>query len=435
MAVGTGQVGKKPIARLRWWIGGLLFLVTVINYVDRQTLNANAEILKGEYGWNNTDFSYILNAFQISYTIMQTVVGRLLDVFGTRIGIAGSVACYSLIGVLTAGAGGFYSFAALRCLLGAGEAANNPGGAKAVSEWFPAKERALAIAVFNSGCAIGGALAPVLAVAIYSVCHSWRPVFLITGSFGFLWLFFWWKYYHSPESHPRIGAGELEYIQRGRSCASQTGDGPTITWGKVLRYRQTWGLILGRFLLDPFWFLIANWFVVYLKDRQFDLKASMLGSAVPLLCAAGGNFFAGTLSSYWVHRGWSPGRSRRTVLTIFGPSMAILLLAHYTNNYSILLAIFAYAAFAYNCCGTMFLTLPTDVFHPRAVGTVMGLAGTSAGISTMLTTFLIGWVSDRYGFGPIIAVAACIPVLATAVFVLLVRPARHPDPEGIVQRF
>ncbi len=431
----SGVQLKRPIVRLRWWIGGLLFLVTVINYVDRQTLNANAEILKGEYGWSNTDFSYILNAFQLSYTVMQTVVGRLLDVFGTRIGIAGSVAFYSLIGVLTAGAGGFYSFSGLRFLLGAGEAANNPGGAKAVSEWFPARERALAVALYNSGCAVGGALAPILAVTIYNVSHSWRPVFLITGSFGFLWLFFWWRLYHSPRQHPRIGEGELEYIEAGRSGVSVSGEGPTVTWKKVLGYRQTWGLILGRFLLDPFWFLITNWFVVYLHGRGFDLKSSMLGSSVPLLCAAGGNFFAGSLSSYLVHRGWSPGRSRRMVLSVFGPSMAVLLLAQYVDNYGILLAIFAYAAFAYTCCGTMFLTLPTDVFHPRAVGTVMGLAGTSAGVSTLLTTYLIGLVADTYGFAPIMAVAACIPLFATAVFVVLVRPDREPDPEGILQRF
>ncbi len=426
---------KKPIRHLRWWIGGLLFFVTVINYIDRQTLGANSIVLKQEYGWSNTDYSWIVNAFQISYTIMQSVVGRLLDVLGTRAGVGGSVAFYSLIGALTAGAGGFYSFCTFRFLLGAGEAANNPGGAKAVSEWFPAKERAAAVAIFNSGCAIGGALAPWLAYGVWAYFHSWRPAFLITGCLGLLWLVAWLKLYHAPEKHPRLSPEELDYIQKGRSSSTADADAPKVTWRKVLGYRQTWGLILGRFLLDPFWFLITNWYALYLESRGFSLKQSMLGSAIPLLCAALGNYFAGGLSSYWVHRGWEPGKSRRTILLIFGPSMALILLSSYVNSYAGLVLIFTYATFAYTCCGTMFLTLPTDVFHTRAVGTVMGLAGTSAGISTLITTLIIGKVSDAYGFGPVILAAAFIPAIATVVFVTMVRAGKKPDPEGILLKF
>ena len=150
---------KRPIPYLRWWIGVLLFIVTFINYVDRQTLSALSPYLKEQYGWSQGDYAFVVNAFNISYTVMQSVVGRLLDVFGTRLGIGVSVAFYSLMGALTAIAGGKYSFAAFRFLLGAGEAANNPGGAKAVSEWFPVKERAWAVGLYNSGCAIGGRVA------------------------------------------------------------------------------------------------------------------------------------------------------------------------------------------------------------------------------------------------------------------------------------
>lgn len=428
--------GKRPIRHLRWWICGLLFFVTLINYIDRQTLGALSVILKDEYGWSKTDYSYVVNAFQVAYTVMQMVVGRFLDIVGTRTGMLASVVFYSLIGVSTAFATGLYSFCGFRFLLGAGEAANNPGGAKTISEWFPAKERALAIALFNSGCAIGGAIAPTIALAIYMSFGSWRPAFLITGALGFIWILLWLKFYRSPDSHPQISPEELDYIRQGRSSIdAPDGTGPAVTWAKVLRYKQTWGLILGRFLLDPFWFFVANWYAIFLDSRGFNLKQSMLGMAVPMICAPLGNLIAGALSSYWVHRGWAPGRSRRTVLMIFGPSMAFLLLALYSNSYPVLLLVFAVATISYNCCGTMFLTLPTDVFHTRAVGTVMGLAGTSAGISTFITTFLIGWVADKYSFSPVIIAASLIPAVATAVFVTMVRAGKKDDPEGILLHF
>lgn len=424
---------QRPIRNLRWWIGGALFLVTVINYVDRQTLSANAAILKETYGWTELDYAWVLNAFQLSYTLMQAVVGRLLDIFGTRAGIGCSVLFYSTVGLLTSCAGGFGSFCALRFLLGAGEAANNPGGAKAVAEWFPAKERALAVGLYNSGCAIGGALAPIIAHAVYVQTHSWRPAFLITGCAGFLWLLLWLKLYRHPQEHPRLSPEERAYIQNGQPAPSAaTGHVP---WRVLLRYRQTWGLILGRFLLDPYWFLLTNWSVLYLSSRGFSMKEYMYGSAVSLFCSAGGNYFAGSLSSYLVHRGWTPGRSRRTILLLFGPSMAVIALAGQVNSFFGVIFIFAYAAFAYTCCGTMFLTLPADVFHSRAVGTVMGLAGTSAGISTMATTLLIGLAAKRYGFEPVLLAAAVFPILAALVFVTFVRRGTAPDPHGVLQDF
>ena len=434
------MIAKRPIRHLRWWIGGLLFVVTLINYLDRQTLSALSPYLKEQYGWSNDDYAFIVNAFQISYTIMQTVVGRLLDLLGGRTGIAASVAFYSIIGALTAFAQGIWSFSAFRFLLGAGEAANNPGGSKVVSEWFPAKERAWAVALFNSGCAVGGAMAPFIAVFLYKSFGSWRPSFLITASLGFLWLIAWLKLYRTPENHPRISAEELDYIRgdrRGGDAPAVISDAalPAISWLTLLSYRQTWGLILGRFLLDPFWFFVANWYGIYLRSKGFSLDQSALGAWAPFLCAGLGNLVAGGFSSYLVSRGWASGRSRRTVLMIFGPSMILLYLAQFSNSYPVLLIIFAYATFAYTCCGTMFLTLPTDVFHTRAVGTVMGLAGTSAGISTFISTYVIGQVSGRFGFSPIITAASLIPCLATIVFVTMVRASKKPDPKGILLEF
>src|SRR5262249_49956209 len=175
----TPRSPRRTIANLRWWIGALLFASTVINYIDRQTLNVLAPSLKAEYYWTNSDFALIVIAFRLSYAIVQLVGGRLVDILGTRRGLGLAVVWYSVMAMLTSLAGGLRSFCACRFLLGAGEAANWPGATKAVSEWFPARERGLAVALFDSGSAIGGAVAPALVVWLFHTFGSWRPAFLI----------------------------------------------------------------------------------------------------------------------------------------------------------------------------------------------------------------------------------------------------------------
>ena len=201
----------RAIRNLRWWIGGLLFASTVINYIDRQTLSLLSPYLKQTYHWTNTDYATLLIGFRVAYSIGQTVCGRLMDRVGTRRGLTLSVFWYSIVSMATSLASGFYSFATFRFLLGAGESANWPGATKAVSEWFPKQERALATAFFDSGSSIGGAIAPFLILPIYA--HwGWRPVFVIPGILGMLWLIVWRRSYHSPQDHPRLGADERALI-------------------------------------------------------------------------------------------------------------------------------------------------------------------------------------------------------------------------------
>src|SRR5262249_55115424 len=182
-------------------------------------------------------------------------------------------------------------------------------------------------------------------------------------------------------------AEELQHIQRGRMDELSADPSiPTIKWPRLLKFRQTWGIILGRFLIDPYWFFVCEWFPVYLASKGFDLEKSLLGFWAPFLAADIGNFFGGGLSSYWIKRGWPVGRARRAVLLIFGPNMLLLIGAAFTSNYALLLGLFAYATFAYASCSTMFLSLPADVFHTRVVGSVSGLGGSAAGIGTLITT-------------------------------------------------
>ena len=264
---------------------------------------------------------------------------------------------------------------------------------------------------------------------------SWRPVFLVTGSLGFLWILAWRQIYRAPDQHPRLSAQELEYIRRGRTPEVQVAPRTGVTWRKLLRYRQTWGILCGRFLLDPYWFMIADWFALYLRSKGFRLEQSILGFWVPFLGADLGNFFGGALSSHWIARGWPVGRSRRAVLLIFGPSMLLLIPAAFTAHYLTLVLLFGCATFAYAACSTMFLSLPSDVFHPSAVASVSGLGGTGAGIGTLISTYLIGRIADRFSFQPIVIAASVLPCLATLIFVTMVRARKTPDPEGIVITF
>src|SRR5215472_6626432 len=214
----TAKPDLRPIRNLRWYIGGLLFASTVINYIDRQTLSVLAPFLKDQYHWTNQDYGTVLIAFRIAYTIMQMVSGRLLDWLGTRRGLTLTVTWYSTVASLTALVQGIASFRVFRFLLGMGEAANWPGATKAVAEWFPDRERAWAVAMFDSGSSVGGAVAPFLVVFLFHTFGSWRPAFLVTGSLGFLWLVAWRAFYRVPEKHPRITPEELSYIQRGRKA-------------------------------------------------------------------------------------------------------------------------------------------------------------------------------------------------------------------------
>ena len=433
---GSGATSPRPIRHLRWWIGGLLFAMTVINYIDRQTVNVLAPILKKEHQWTNSDFAWLLIAFRVAYTVMQSVNGRLLDRFGTRQGLTVSVAFYSVVQMLTTTVRGLGSFCLFRSLLACGEAANNPGSTKTVSEWFPVKERAWAVALFDSGSCIGAAVAPFLVLSVYHHFGDWRPVFLVSGCLGLGWLVVWRVMYRRPEEHPRLAAAELAHIQAGRGSEVTEGLAlPAVKWARLLGYRQTWGILLGRSLMDPYWFFVGDWFAVYLASKGFALEQSILGFWAPFLAADIGNFFGGGLSSWLIQRGWPVGKARRGVLLVFGPSMLVLAGAAFTSNYAWLLALFAYATFAYAACSTMFLSLPADVFHTRAVGSVSGMGGTAAGVGTLIATYLIGKVTDRFSFQPVVIAASIVPCLATVLFVTLVRASRKEDPQKVLLEF
>ncbi len=405
--------------RWRWRIGTLLFLSTTINYIDRQSLSALAPYLKRDYQWSNEQFALVIIAFRAAYAIGQAVSGRVLDAIGTRNGLSLAVLWYSAAAMLTPLATGLRSLCGFRFLLGLGESANWPGATKAVSEWFPRRERGLAVALFDSGSAVGGAVAFPLVVWLYHSFGSWRPAFAIPGLLGLGWLALWRRAYRSPEEHPGISASERAMIleDRGRDRLEM----PKARWIDVVRMRQTWGIIIGKALTDPVWFFITDWFAVYLVSKKIALEEGVLAFWIPFVAADAGNFLGGWISSLLVKRGWNVVRARKAVIVVCGLGMTLLIPAVWTSNVFALAGLFSISTLCYAAWSTMALTLPADVYPNHWVATVGGLSGAGAGVGTIVSTLLIGWTADRYSFEPILIAASLVPLVATLAVLLLVR--------------
>ena len=410
--------------QLRWRIGALLFLSTVINYIDRQTLSVLGPTLKDQYQWTNADFALIVISFRVAYTLGQAGAGRFLDAVGTRTGLTVSVAFYSVAAMLTSLATGLRSFCFFRFLLGAGEGGNWPGATKAVAEWFPRRESGWAVALFDSGSSIGAAIAPLLVLALLHTFGTWRPAFLITGSLGFLWLLLFRSVYHPPETHPRITAAEREYILSDREDAAAPASVRSATYRQLLTLPQTWGILLGKMLTDPVWFFITDWFAIYLVSRGFSLERGLLAFWVPFVAADAGNFLGGGMSSYLIARGFSVGTARKIVIIVSGLGMSTLMASLLFSSLTALTVCFAISTCSYAALSTMVLNLPADIYRRDSVATVSGMSGAAAGIGTIAATYLTGAVSDRYSFEPILIGASLVPLLAVVVLVTLVRNTR-----------
>ncbi len=456
--------GKRPIRGLRWWIGGLLFVSTVINYLDRQTLSVLAPYLKRDYRWNNEDFALVVISFRLAYAIGQTLAGRLMDRVGTRRGLTLTVIWYSIAAMLTSMASGLRSFCSFRFLLGLGESANWPAATKAVAEWFPKRERGWAVALFDSGSSIGGAIAPFLVIFLYHRFGGWRPAFIIIGTLGFLWLIAWRALYHTPEDHPRLGSEERAMIlnERGSVDARESGDdsaagkgeriegmnrsltvaalkdapnqsrarqqaadsgsaAAAMSWWQLIRMPQTWGVIFARSLTDPVWFFIADWFAIYLVAKGIRLEEGVFAFWIPFMAADLGNFFGGGVSSWLIRRGWPVERARKTIFVCGCLGVLFLSGTIFTSSLFLIAMLFGLSTFSYAAASTMALVLPSDLYPSQSVATVSGMSGTGAGIGTLLSTYLIGRVSDRYSFEPILFVASLIPTVGAILVLILIR--------------
>lgn len=435
----TGQAasfGKKPIRNLRWWIGGLLFASTVINYIDRQTLSLLAPYLKQDYHWTNTDYANLLIGFRLAYSFGQTICGRLIDRIGTKRGLTYSVLWYSIVSMCTSMAVGLRSFAVFRFLLGAGESANWPGATKAVSEWFPKRERGLAAALFDSGSSIGGAVAPFIVLGIY-FRWGWRPAFVIPGLLGFLWLIVWRKLYYLPSEHPRISESERAMIlSETKELTDESGK--RTKWADLLKLPQTWGTIISKALTDPVWFFVTDWFPIYLVAKGISLRSGLIAVWVPFIAADLGNFFGGWMSGVLIKRGWSLGAARKAMVVFGGFGVTLLIPTIFTVKLSLITTLFACSTFCYAAFSTIANVLPSDLFKSDSVASVSGFSGTGAGIGTIIAFKLIGYFSDAnasmgtHSFDRIVIVAGLVPFVAMILVLLLVRNTKATE-QGLVR--
>jgi ACS family hexuronate transporter-like MFS transporter len=341
--------------------------------------------------------------------------------------------------MLTSLASGLYSFGAFRFLLGAGESANWPAATKAVSEWFPKRERALATALFDSGSSIGGAVAPFLVLGIY-FRWGWRPAFMLPGILGFLWLIPWRWLYYAPEAHRRISEAELKMLVADKQELDLPGRGKApLRWSELLRLPQTWGVIIAKAFTDPVFFFVTEWFPIYLVAKGIDLKNGLIAVWIPFIAADLGSFFGGYLSGDLIKRGWPLGAARKVLIVVGGIGMTMLIPTIFTTNLYLIALLFALATFTYAGFTTMANVLPSDLFNSESVASVSGLSGTGAGIGTIVAFKLIGYFSDArqatgtHSFDPIVIIAGLVPFLGMLLVLLLLRNTRATD-EGLVRR-
>jgi ACS family hexuronate transporter-like MFS transporter len=407
--------------RVRWWIVWTLFFSTVTNYISRQTFSVLAPLITAQYHLTHTDLAKILGAFQISYALTWLLGGIFLDAVGTRLGLAVAVVFWSVINILTVFASSVFGFAAFRFLLGIGEGFNWPGASKTVAEWFPSQERSVAVAIFDSGSSIGGAIAA-LVIPLIAVAFGWRAAFVFSGLIGFVWLMVWLRVYHPLDRHPRVSAGEVSLIRAGQDAPAESAQRGVRRWLELLKNRNVWGIVLGRALTDPIWWFYVFWLPQYLSDaRGFSLQRIALFAWMPFIAADLGNFTGGIISGYCVRRGVPVLHARVWVCVISCLPMLAGIPAASVHSVYTALGLICFALWGYASWSTMGLTLPSDLLPQDVVATVTGLSGLAAGLVGAFFTMAVGVLVDRFSYRPAFLVAGLLPLFATGSILLLVR--------------
>ena len=416
---------ENKLGRTRWWIVWTLFFSTVINYISRQTFSVLSPLLTTQLHLSHSDLARILGAFQISYALTWLLGGIFLDAVGTRIGLAVAVVFWSVVNICTGFASSILSFVVFRFLLGIGEGVNWPGASKAVAEWFPSEERSLAVAIFDSGSSVGGALAALM-IPWIALAFGWRWSFVFSGMLGFLWLIVWLRVYHPLRRHPRVTPDEVAFIEADKPATRSTQLSGATRWVQLLKDRNVWGIVLGRSLTDPIWWFYVFWLPQYLSDaRGFSLKRIALFAWIPFVAADIGNFTGGLVSGYLIRRGVSVLRARTWICAASCLPILAGIPAAYVHHAYTALALICVALWGYASWSTMGLTLPSDLFPEDVVATVTGLSGLAAGLGGAAFTFVVGATVDRFSYGPAFLAAGLLPVAATICLFLFIRPTRN----------
>ncbi len=410
VALDAARSAGKTIAGLRWYICGLLFLVTMINYIDRQSMGVLAPILeKSIPGWDEAGFGWINFGFSLAYAIMFGVAGRLLDRLGVKAVLFWAVLVWSVAAVSHSLASSVVGFAMARFALGLGEAANFPGCIKTTAEWFPRRERAFATGIFNAGSNIGVMLSPV--IVLLATRFGWRAAFILTGVLGLGWVGLWAFFYRAPEIHPSLGADERAVIL---SDKDPPGSAVQVPWTSLLRYRQVWAFALGKMMTDPVWWFYLSWLPKYLtKERGVTALTGAVMLFVPYAAADIGSIGGGYLSGFLMKRGWSVGRARLTAMGIFAFCMPGAIVAVLTSNFYVALGLISLATASHQAWSANIFTLVSDMFPKKAVGSVVGLGGMAGAIGGMFMTLVAGGLLQAtHNYVPLFIIAGVMHPLA-----------------------
>lgn len=408
---------------LRWFVVSMVAIATVINYVDRNALAVMWPGISEDLGMDKSDYALILSFFMVGYAFGQSLFGKIFDMIGTRFGFLLSIVVWSISIAAHALVKTATGFGVVRFFLAVGEAGNWPGATKANAEWFPIRQRALAQGIFNSGASIGAVVSAPLIAAMY-LYLGWKTTFVAVALLGVVWVVPWLILYQAgPDKHPWITDEERTLILEGQTTKQADGqevDMASPSWLEMLRYRQSWSVILSRFFLDPVWWLFVSWLPIYLADRfGFDVKQIGLFAWVPYVGAAVGSIFGGWLSGYLLGRGWSVNAARKFTITMGGVIMlpTLLLTAFAATPLSAVLLI-ALILFGFQIAIGNIQTLPSDYFSGGSVGSLAGVGGTAAVVGVLITIWLVPVITVN-SYVPFFVLGALLVPLAIASVWLL----------------
>ncbi|AUN33447.1 MFS transporter [Niveispirillum cyanobacteriorum] len=402
-------------SRYRWVICGLLFAATAINYVDRQMIGVLKPVLQVDLAWTEAEYADIVFWFQAAYAIGFLGMGRFIDVIGARFGYAIAFFFWTLAHCAHGMAHSVTQFAMVRFALGIGESGNFPAGLKAVSEWFPQRERAFATGIFNAGANVGAIITPLLIPAL-TLAYGWRAAFVITGLFSLVWLVAWLTLYRSPDKHPRVNAQELALIRSDPVPAVER-----MPWRRLFLVRETWAYAVPKFLTDPIWWMFLFWLPDFLGRRYgLDLKSFGPPLVAIYLLSDLGSVAGGWASSRMIRAGFTPNRARKLTMLFCAAIILPIVFVQYVDNLWLAVLLIGLATAGHQAFSANLLTLPSDLFPRAAVGSVVGIGGTAGAIGGMLIAKFVGYILGATGsYALIFTVAGTAYLFALAALHLL----------------
>jgi ACS family hexuronate transporter-like MFS transporter len=414
------HAGKARIPGLRWYIIALICIITCINYIDRSSVGLLVTDFGPKLGITRQLYGNVATILLFAYTLSQAVSGRLYDRFGARIGFSVSVIVWCIAAMAHGFIAGYASFAVCSFFLGIGEAGNWPGAAKVIAEWFPQRERATGMAIFNCGASMGGVLAPLLVARWLDPLLGWRKTFFVIGILGFFWLAAWLLVYQPVNKNPRLTDSERELIEHGHTASTWLPAPPVL---QLLKLRQVWAILIARFLVDPVWWLYMLWLPTYLKDaRHLDIKAIGAAAWAPYLAAAAGALFGGWLAGRLIHAHFSVNSARWIVIGAAACMMPFGIFAAHAATTAHALECIAVVLFGFQMWISNVQTLPSDFFPTNAVGTVAGMGGMAAGIASAIFILFTASMVAHFGYNFVLTLAGAVAPVAAVLLFLIAGP-------------